>query len=153
MLQLLAEEVLLKFHQTFHAEFGGEDYNVTFSFNRYVTYPHVPSSHRCAIYSQVCHLLTCAIYGKITCDSSQVIFRLRPSRPPPRCSTVEAADGTTLTGESEIRARWAGYFEELYRVDPPPSPPFVSFPGMLTLSAMRTPPVSCDPPILEESRQ
>ena len=36
----------------------------------------------------------------------------------PCCSTVNAADGMTLAGESEIRARWAGYFEELYRVDP-----------------------------------
>ena len=54
---------------------------------------------------------------------------------PLRCFTVKAADGTTLTGESEIRARWAGYFEELYRVDHP----VVSFPGMLTLSGMRTP--------------
>ena len=46
---------------------------------------------------------------------------LRSSRPPPRCVTVKAADSTTLTGESEIRARWAGYFEELYRADPPRS--------------------------------
>ena len=62
------------------------------------------------------------------------IRTLRSSRLPPRCSTVKAADGTTLTGESEIRARWAGYFEELYHVDPPT----VSFQGMLTLSGMRT---------------
>ena len=62
------------------------------------------------------------------------IRTLRFSRPPPRCSIVKAGDGTTLTGESEIRARWAGYFEELYRVDPP----VVSFLGMLTLSGMRT---------------
>ena len=47
------------------------------------------------------------------------IRTLRSSRPPPHCSTVKAADGTTLTGESEIRARWAGYFEELYRAEPP----------------------------------
>ena len=62
------------------------------------------------------------------------IRMLRSSRPPHRCSTVKAADGTTL-GESEIRARWAGYFEELYLVEPP----VVSFLGMLTLSGMRTP--------------
>ena len=57
------------------------------------------------------------------------------SRPPLCFSTAKAADGTTLTGKSEIRARWAGYFEELYRVDHP----IVSFPRMLTLSGMRTP--------------
>ena len=53
-------------------------------------------------------------------------------RPWPCCSTVKAAEGTTLTGKSVIQARWAGYFEELYRVDPPA----VSSPGILTLSGM-----------------
>ena len=46
------------------------------------------------------------------------IRTLRSSAPPPRCCIVKAADGTTLTGDSEIRTRWARYFEELYRVDP-----------------------------------
>ena len=41
---------------------------------------------------------------------------------------MKAADGTTLTGEPQIRARLAAYFEELYRVN-------------------RL--VSCDPPTLE----
>ena len=45
--------------------------------------------------------------------------RCVPLSPPPRCSTVKTADGTKLTGESEIRTRWAGNFEELYRVDHP----------------------------------
>ena len=48
------------------------------------------------------------------------IRKLRSTRPPLRCSTVKAADGTTLTGESEIRARWAGNFEKLYPVPPRP---------------------------------
>ena len=47
------------------------------------------------------------------------IWTLRSSRSPPRCFTVKAADGTTLTRSSEIRASWAGYLEEMYRVDPP----------------------------------
>ena len=41
----------------------------------------------------------------------------------------------TLTGDSEIRARWAGYLEDLYPVDPTT----VIFPGMLTPSGMRPP--------------
>ena len=65
----------------------------------------------------------------------RVIRTLRFSRPPSCCFTVKAADGTTLTGKSEIRARGAGYFDELYRVDTP----VVSFPGMVALSGMRTP--------------
>ena len=46
------------------------------------------------------------------------IRTLRSFRRPRHCSTAEEADGATLTGESEIRARWGGYFVELYRVDP-----------------------------------
>ena len=38
--------------------------------------------------------------------------------PPPRCSTVKAADGTTFTVESAIGARWDAYFKELYLVEP-----------------------------------
>ena len=54
----------------------------------------------------------------------QVILDLRAeesgrclSRPQPRCFTVKEDDGTILIRESEIRARWTGYFEQLYRVD------------------------------------
>ena len=68
-------------------------------------------------------------------ESGQRNLDVRSSSPPPCCSTVKAADGTTLAGESEIWARWAGKFEELYRVD---SSPVVTFPGMLALSEMRT---------------
>ena len=57
------------------------------------------------------------------------------ARLPLRCSTVEAANGKTLTGESYIQARWAGYFEELYCMENPT----VSFLEMLTLSGKRTP--------------
>ena len=72
---------------------------------------------------------------------------LRSSRPPPRCSTVKAADGTTLTGESEIRARWAGYFEELYRVDRTGR----ECPGDVDAVRDADPLASCDPPTLEET--
>ncbi len=33
-LQVLSEDVLLKFHESFHSTYSGEDYNVRFSFNR-----------------------------------------------------------------------------------------------------------------------
>ena len=55
------------------------------------------------------------------------IRTLRSFRRPRHCSTAEEADGATLTGESEIRARWAGYVEELHRVDRPPTE--CAFPG------------------------
>ena len=34
---------------------------------------------------------------------------------PRTAATVKVADGTMLSDDSEIRARWAGYFVELYR--------------------------------------
>ena len=45
-----------------------------------------------------------------------------------------AANDTILTGDSEIRARWVDYFEELHRVDAP----FVRSPALPRLSRLRT---------------
>ena len=83
----------------------------------------------------VCETVESHLWSTDSRPAYRGIRTLRSSRAPPCCSTVKAADGTTLTGESEIRARWAGYFQELYRVDPS----VVSFPGMLTLFGMQTP--------------
>ena len=47
------------------------------------------------------------------------ICTLRSSKPVPRCTAVRAETGGLLTEESEVKARWAGYFERLYRADPP----------------------------------
>ena len=66
-------------------------------------------------------------------DTDRGMWNLRSFKSTPRCSTVNTADGTTLTEESEIRSRLAGHFEELSRVNPPT----MSFPGMLTLPGMR----------------
>ena len=67
-----------------------------------------------------------------------------------RGSTVTAADDTTLTGESEIRARWAGYFVELQCVNFCPDR---EFPGDYDAVRDADPPVSCDPPTLEETKR
>ena len=47
------------------------------------------------------------------------IHELRSSEPIPRCTAVRAEGGRLLTEESEVKARWAGYFERLYQADPP----------------------------------
>ena len=47
------------------------------------------------------------------------ILALHSSKPVPRCNAVRAEGGGRLTEESEVKARWAGYFERLYQVDPP----------------------------------
>ena len=65
---------------------------------------------------------------------------------PPCYSTVKTPDGTTLTEDSEIRDRWAGFFEELYHVDP-----HREFPEDVDVVRDAEPPVSCDPLILEKT--
>ena len=47
------------------------------------------------------------------------IHALRSSKPIPRCTAVRAEGGGLLTEESEVKARWAGYFQRLYQADPP----------------------------------
>ena len=39
------------------------------------------------------------------------ICSLRSSKPIPQCTAVRAEGGRLLTEESEVKARWAGYFE------------------------------------------
>ena len=41
------------------------------------------------------------------------ICALRSSKPVPRCTAVREEGGELLTEESELKARWASYFEEL----------------------------------------
>ena len=47
------------------------------------------------------------------------IHTLCSSKPIPQCTEVRAEGGRLLTEESEVKARWAGYFERLYQADPP----------------------------------
>ena len=47
------------------------------------------------------------------------IRALRSSKPVPQCTAVRAERGGLLTEESEVKARWAGYFEWQYQADPP----------------------------------
>ena len=41
------------------------------------------------------------------------IHALRSSKPIPRCNAVRAEGGGLLTDSTEVKARWAGYFERL----------------------------------------
>ena len=47
------------------------------------------------------------------------IRTLHASKPVPRCTAVRAEGGGLLTDDSEVKARWASYFEWLYHADPP----------------------------------
>ena len=63
------------------------------------------------------------------------------------CPTVRAADRTILSEEPAVKARWAGYFEVFYRVNPLRRE--LSVDNVETLVA--DPPISCEPPTLEET--
>ena len=67
---------------------------------------------------------------------------LRSSKPVPRCTAVRAEGGRLLTEESEVKARWAGYFEQLNQADPPAVELDVR--GVTILIA--DPPINCGPP-------
>ena len=45
------------------------------------------------------------------------IHALRSFKPVPRCTAVRSEGGGLLTEESEVKARWAGYFERLDQAD------------------------------------
>ena len=51
--------------------------------------------------------------------ASRGIRALHFSKPIPRCTAVGVEDRGLLTEESEVKARWACYFERLYQADPP----------------------------------
>ena len=75
----------------------------------------------------------------------RAIRELRSSGPRPRSSTVLAADGRVLSEEDGLR-RWAEYFEELYRAEPPRCE--LSTDGTRNLAAST--PISTEVPTLEE---
>ena len=76
------------------------------------------------------------------------IRALRYSRPIPRCTAVRAEGGGLLTEESQVKARWADYFEWLYQADPPTVGLDVS--GVTVPVA--DPPINCDPPLFAETQ-
>ena len=76
--------------------------------------------------------------------ASRGIHALRSSKPIPRCTAVRAeGGGRLLTEESEVKARWASYFERLYQTDPPA----VKLDVRDITIAIANPPINCDLPL------
>ena len=80
--------------------------------------------------------------------ASRGIRALRSSKPFPRCTAVRVEGDELLTEESEVKARWAGYFERLYQADPPVVGLDVR--GVTILVADH--PINCGPPSLVETQ-
>ncbi len=76
------------------------------------------------------------------------IDAVRSSKPVPRCTAVRAEGGRLLTEESEVKARWAGYFEQLYQADPPA----VELDVRCVTIPVADPPINCGPPSLVDTR-
>ena len=77
------------------------------------------------------------------------IRALGPSKPAPQCSAVKSDGGVLLTEESDVRARWAEYFEQLYKADPPA----VGLDCRDAVAHVAIPPISCEPPSPEEVKR
>ena len=73
---------------------------------------------------------------------------MRSSKPIRRCTAVRAEGGRLLTEESEVKARWAGYFEQLYQADPPA----VVLDVRSVTITVDDPPINCGPPSLVETQ-
>ena len=67
----------------------------------------------------ICEGVEHHLWSSDSCPANRGICALRSSKLIPRCTAVRAVGGTLLTEESEVKARWAGYFERLYQADPP----------------------------------
>ena len=52
-----------------------------------------------------------------------------------------------MTEESDVKARWAGYFERLYQADPPA----VELDVRGVTIAIADPPINCGPPLFVET--
>ena len=53
-----------------------------------------------------------------------------------------------MTEESEVKAHWASYFEQLYQADPPA----VEMNARSVTIAIADPPINCDPPSFVETQ-
>ena len=74
---------------------------------------------------------------------------MRASRPPPRCSTAKAADGTTVTGGFEDLGLMGWLNGGVVFCGLPDR----EFTGDAVAVQNADYPVSCQPPILDESRE
>ena len=68
---------------------------------------------------------------------------MHSSKPVTRYIAVRVEGGGLLTEGSEVKAHWAGYFEQLYQADPPAAELDVK--GVAVPIA--DPPINCEPPL------
>ena len=84
------------------------------------------------------------ILGLLTGELAHCVL---PS-PIPWCIAVRAEGGGILTEESEVKARWAGYFERLHQADPTA----VELDVRSVTIPIADLPINCDPPPFVETQ-
>ena len=84
-------------------------------------------------------------------SDSHTVYRgiraLHSSKPIPRCAAVRGEGGGLLTEESEVKARWAGYFEWLYQADQPA----IELDARNIIIPIADPPINCELPSFVET--
>ena len=76
------------------------------------------------------------------------ICALCSSKPFRRCTADRVEGGGLLIAASEVKARWTGYFQRLYQVDPSP----VELDVMGVTILITNLPINCDPPSFVETQ-
>ena len=95
----------------------------------------------------ICEVVEHLLWTSDSHPSYRGIQALRFSKPVPRCTTDRVEGGGLLTGEFEVKARWAGYFERMYQADPPA----VDLDVRGVTIPITDPPIDCDPPSFVET--
>ena len=88
------------------------------------------------------------LWSSDSCPAYRGIRTLCSSKPIPQCTAVRAESGRLLTEESEVKTRWAGYFEWLYQVDPPA----VELDVWGVTIPIADPPINCGLPLFVETQ-
>ncbi|KAF7644749.1 hypothetical protein LDENG_00216460 [Lucifuga dentata] len=99
-----------------------------------------------ALAREICEQVTHHLWSSDPHPAYRGIEELRSSKPAPCATAVLAANGSVLTDDSAILTRWAGYFEQLYKADPPAR--MLDIAGAVVLTP--DPPIDCDPHSLSE---
>ena len=73
---------------------------------------------------------------------------MRSSKPILQCTAVRAEGGGLLKEKSDVKARSAGYFEQLYQA----APPAVELDVRSVTNPIADSPINCDPPLFVETQ-
>ena len=82
-----------------------------------------------------------------SCPAYRPIRALRSSKPVPWYIAVRVEGGGLFVEESEVKVRWAGYFERLYQADPLA----VELDVRGITIPIADPPINCGPPSFLET--